>query len=74
MVTFIRAEVCLYFECLVVLILHSGFGLSDWPIMTDFVGGNFRQHALFLVRATEKTKTALDQKIHKKIIGAVNVD
>ena len=65
----------MYFECLVVLILHSGFGPSDWPIMTDFVGGNFRQRALFLVRATEKTKTALDQKIHnKKIIGAVNVD
>ena len=26
---------------------HSGFGLSDWPIWTDFVAENFRRRALF---------------------------
>ena len=46
-----------------VMMAYSGFGPSDWPIWTDLVGGNFRQRALFLVRATEKTKTVLDQKI-----------
>ena len=39
----------------------------------DFVGGNFRRLVFFLVRATEKTKTVLNQKIPQKIIEAVNV-
>ena len=46
----------------------SGFG----PF--DFVGGNFRRLVLILVRATEKNKTFLNQKIPQKIIEAVNVD
>ena len=38
------------------VLTHSGFGPSDWPIWTDFVGGNFRQCVHLFVRATEKTK------------------
>ena len=45
---------------------HSGFGLSDWPIWTDFVAENVQQCALFLVRATKDIKTVLDQKIPQK--------
>ena len=53
---------------------HSGFGPSDWPIWTDLWGETSDTAHFFLVRATEKTKTVLDQKIPKKIIGVVNVD
>ena len=53
---------------------HSGFGPSDWPIWTDFVGGNLRLRTLFLVKATNKIKIVLDQKIPQKIIGALTVD
>ena len=52
---------------------HSGFVQSDWPIWTDFVGGNSDDVHFFLVRATEKIKTVLDQKIPQKIIGGVQV-
>jgi hypothetical protein len=31
----------------VVVTVLSGFGLSDWPIWTDFVGENFRRRILF---------------------------
>ena len=33
---------------------HSGFGLSDWPIWTDFVGETSNSAHFFLVRATKK--------------------
>ena len=39
-----------------VLLLHSGFDPSDLPIWSDFVGGNFRLRAFFLVRAIDKKK------------------
>ena len=42
---------------------HSGFALTDRLIWTDFVGGKFRQSALFLVRATEKIKTVLEPRL-----------
>ena len=46
---------------------HSGFDLSDRPILTYFVQENFQRRILFfLVRATTKIKTVLDQKIFPK--------
>ena len=38
------------------LISHSGFGPSDWPIWTDFVGGNFRQRVLFFGKSYRENK------------------
>ena len=35
---------------------HSGFGPSDWPIWTDFVGGNFRQRVFFFVKSYKEYK------------------
>ena len=34
-------------KCLNVLITHSVFAPSDWPIWTNFVGENFRRRLLF---------------------------
>ena len=53
---------------------HSGFGQSDLPIWTDFVGGTFRRRVFFLVRPTEKILTLLDQKIPQIFLGAVNIE
>ena len=36
---------------------HSGFGPSDWPIGTDFVGENFRRLALFFGKSYRENKS-----------------
>ena len=38
------------------IIIHSGFDPSDWPIWTDFAGGNFRLHALFFGKSYRENK------------------
>ena len=35
---------------------HSGFGPSDWPIWTDFVGENFWRRALFFGKSYRENK------------------
>ena len=52
---------------MVLACLIGQFGLILWGETSD-------RAYFFLVRATEKTKTVLDQKIPQKIIGALNVD
>ena len=32
----------------VMVVTHSGFAPSDWPIWTDFVGQKFKRRILFL--------------------------
>ena len=63
-------------RCFVMLLLlHSGFALSDWPNWTYFVAKKTLDGAhFFLVRATMKIKTVLYQKNPpKKFIGGVKV-
>ena len=39
------------FQKILVVNLHSGFSLSDWPIWTDFVAENFRRCTLFFCKS-----------------------
>ena len=52
---------------------YSDFAPSDWPILKDFWGANFKRLVLFLVRVMEK-KPVLEPKIPHKTIGGINVD
>ena len=38
----------------VLLLVHSGFGPSNWPITTNFVGENFRRRDLFFGKSQGK--------------------